>query len=87
MLLLAATIRGIVGLVISDSIDPDAVDGLIDYAITTFIRATPPSDDRAAVVRADWRLLPHEKLARSLFTSDVVSGDRFRARLLGFVFL
>lgn len=42
MLLLAATIRGIVGLVISDSVDPDAVDGLIDYAITTFIRGNAP---------------------------------------------
>jgi AcrR family transcriptional regulator len=42
-LLLAAIIRGIVGLVTSDSIDPEALDELISDAAMTFIRgnATP----------------------------------------------
>jgi AcrR family transcriptional regulator len=37
-LLLAATIRGIVGLVTSESLDADTVDKLIDDATSTFIR-------------------------------------------------
>jgi hypothetical protein len=37
-LLLAATIRGIVGLVTGGNIDTDTLDDLIDDATTTFIR-------------------------------------------------
>jgi AcrR family transcriptional regulator len=42
-LLLAATIRGIVGLVTSDSIGPDTVDRLIADAALTFIRGNAPN--------------------------------------------
>jgi hypothetical protein len=42
-LLLAATIRGIVGLVTSDSIDPEALDELISDAAMTFIRGNAPT--------------------------------------------
>lgn len=41
-LLLAAVIRGIVGLVTSDNINPDAIDELIGDAATTFIRGSAP---------------------------------------------
>jgi AcrR family transcriptional regulator len=41
-LLLGATVRGIVVLVTSDSIDPDIVDELIDDATMTFIRGNAP---------------------------------------------
>ncbi len=41
-LLVAATIRGIVGLVTSDSISPDTIDELIADAATTFIRGSAP---------------------------------------------
>jgi AcrR family transcriptional regulator len=42
-LLLAATIRGIVGLVTSDSIRPEDLDSLISHAATTFIRGNAPT--------------------------------------------
>jgi AcrR family transcriptional regulator len=45
-LLLAATIRGIVGLVAGGSIDSDALDGLIDDATKTFIRGNGPAPSR-----------------------------------------
>ena len=42
-LLLAATIRGIVGLVIGESVGPEAVDPLISDAAATFMRGNAPS--------------------------------------------
>jgi AcrR family transcriptional regulator len=43
VLLLAATIRGIVGLVTNNLIDPDAIGELIADATTTFVRGNAPA--------------------------------------------